>query len=252
MNDSRKQMRNALIWIVIYVVAMSVGESLNASIGMESAATAAIAALLTAGLCIYLSRCKGWGKYGFESKEKMSFSKTLYCLPLILLLTVNLWRGAVLRFTVLETALHILSMLCVGFIEETLFRGLLFRAMLEDSAPNANKDKTVKSAVLISSLTFGLGHIVNLLNGAELLPTLLQLVYAVAIGFALSVFVLKTGNIIPCVAFHGLFNASSAFSNEVGMTDTYSIVISVIITVVALGYAAYLWFGARKTAEVKA
>ena len=97
-------------------------------------------------------------------------------------------------------------------------------------------------AVLVSSLTFGLGHIVNLLNGAELFPTLLQMVYALAIGLVLSVFVLRTGNIIPCIAFHSIFNALSAFSNETGLTDGYRIMVCIVITAVSLGYAAWLWF----------
>ena len=226
------QLRNAIIWIVIYVVAMSVGESLNKQIGVQSAATAAIALALSVGLCVYLRRVNGWRENGFVAVDGKRMAKALYCLPLIVLATVNLWRGAVLRFSPLETALYVLAMLCVGFIEESVFRGLLFRAMLKDG---------VKSAVLVSSLTFGLGHIVNLLNGAELLPTLLQLAYAVAIGLALSVFVLRTGNIIPCVVFHGVFNAMSTFSNEAGLTDGYRIATSAIIVVISVGYAAYLW-----------
>lgn len=62
----------------------------------------------------------------------------------------------------METALYVLSMLCVGFIEELIFRGFLFKAMAKDG---------IKSAIIVSSITFGLGHIINLVNGAELLPT---------------------------------------------------------------------------------
>ena len=52
------------------------------------------------------------------------------------------------------------SMLFVGVLEEVIFRGLLFLAMAKDS---------MKAAVIVSSVTFGMGHIVNLLSGAPLL-----------------------------------------------------------------------------------
>lgn len=79
-----------------------------------------------------------------------------------------------MNLSVLEAFLHVISMLGVGFLEEIIFRGFLFKAMSKTS---------VKSAILVSSLTFGMGHIVNLLNGRDVLETLLQLCYACAIGF---------------------------------------------------------------------
>ena len=65
-------------------------------------------------------------------------------------------------------------MLNIGFIEEIIFRGFLFKMMAKDG---------LKSAIIVSSLTFGLGHIVNLLNGADFIPTLMQVCYAVSIGY---------------------------------------------------------------------
>ena len=99
----------------------------------------------------------------------------------------------------------------------------------------------MKTAILVSGLTFGLGHIVNLANGAELLPTLLQLVYALAIGLMLSVFMVRAKNIVPCCIFHGVFNALAAFSNEAGQTTDYQVTVCAVITVISLGYALYLW-----------
>ena len=56
-----------------------------------------------------------------------------------------------------DTVCYILSMLCVGFLEEVIFRGFLFRALAKE---NVNK------AIIITSVTFGLGHILNLFNGS--------------------------------------------------------------------------------------
>ncbi len=59
-------------------------------------------------------------------------------------------------------------------MEEVIFRGFLFKAICKTN---------VKQAIIISSVTFGFGHIVNLLNGRDIPETLIQICYAVAIGF---------------------------------------------------------------------
>ena len=43
-------------------------------------------------------------------------------------ISINLWNGVTMKLSVLETVLYILSMLCVGFIEEIIFiaRWLLY------------------------------------------------------------------------------------------------------------------------------
>ena len=77
--------------------------------------------------------------------------------PLVLLASANLWWGVRMNYSPAETALYVVSMLCVGFLEEVIFRGFLFKALCRTS---------VKQAVVISSVTFGIGHIVNLLERA--------------------------------------------------------------------------------------
>ncbi|MDD3339784.1 MAG: CPBP family intramembrane metalloprotease [Lachnospiraceae bacterium] len=136
-----------------------------------------------------------------------------------------------MRYAPVDAVWYVLAMLCIGFIEEILFRGYLLRLLLRRSA---------RLAILISSLTFALGHIVNLANGAEFVPTLLQFVYALAIGVMLSVFVVKTGHLLPCCLFHGVFNALAAFSKEAGQTIGYQITVCAIISLLSAGYAVYL------------
>ena len=171
-------------------------------------------------------------KYGL-CKPQLPAAKMLYYIPLLLLLTANLWYGTALNQSPLETALYILSMFCVGFLEELIFRGLLFQAMARDG---------VKSAIIVSSVTFGIGHIVNLFNGsgAELLPNLLQVMYAVAVGFAFVMIYCRTGSLMPCIIVHSIFNGLSAFSNEAVMTPERQLISGVLLAVIAGGYALYL------------
>lgn len=152
---------------------------------------------------------------------------------MIFLATVNLWGGVVVRYEPVTLICSVASMLMIGFVEEILFRGLLLEAL--------EKQGSVKFAIVVSSLTFGLGHIVNLLNGSEVIPTFLQLIYATAIGIMLSVFTVTVKNILPCCLFHGVFNALSAFHNETLLIIRCQVILCVIISAVSLGYAAYLW-----------
>jgi membrane protease YdiL (CAAX protease family) len=67
--------------------------------------------------------------------------------------------------------------LMVGFAEESLLRGVVLRVLL----PNG-----VLRAALLSSLFFGLGHLVNIWQGASPFTTIVQVLYSIflGIGFA--------------------------------------------------------------------
>lgn len=152
----------------------------------------------------------------------------LYFLPLLLIASVNLWGGAVVRYSAAEIFFHVIMMLCVGFIEEMIFRGYLFR-MMEKS--------NLKRAMIVSAVTFGMGHIVNLLNGEALVPTLLQLCYAMAIGWLFVVIFHKSKSLWPCIVTHGVLNATSIFNAQ---NEVLEYVVSALLVVVSLGYAAYI------------
>ena len=124
-------------------------------------------------------------------------------------------------------------MFCVGFLEEMIFRGFLFKAMAKNG---------IKSAIIVSSVTFGIGHIVNLINGsgATLLPNLCQVVSAIAIGFLFVVMFYRGKSLIPCILAHQFINVTSFFANESAIDNTTRIVQSVIICVIALVYACIL------------
>ena len=159
-------------------------------------------------------------------------------MPVFIMLTANLWYGVTLNYGALETTLYILAMLCVGFLEEIIFRGLLFEAMRKDN---------VKAAIIVSSVTFGIGHIINLINGsgAELIPNILQVVYATAAGFMFVMMYYKSKSLLVCIATHGIFNALSVFANEVNATNEMRILTAFLLTVITGSYALYLAFSMK-------
>lgn len=152
----------------------------------------------------------------------------LYFIPLFFIVTVNLWNGVNINKPSNEILLHILTMLNIGFIEEIIFRGFLFKMMEKNN---------VKVAIIVSSVTFGAGHIINLLNGADLIPTLLQICYATATGYLFVIIFHKSKSLVPCIVTHSLVNSLSVFNIE----NTVSLYIApVFLTAVPLVYSFYI------------
>lgn len=222
----------ALTWIIVYVVLASTGDNISENIGILKIATLPILIILSIILFLFVKNNGLAKKYGL-CKSEIPASKMLFYIPLIIIMTTNLWYGVTINFSPLENVLYILSMLCVGFLEEMIFRGFLFNALVRDG---------VKSAIIISSVSFGIGHIVNLVNGsgAELLPTMLQVVYAIAIGFAFVMIYYKTKSLLPCILTHSILNSLSVFSNEEIVTPQKQIISSILIALIAAGYALYI------------
>ena len=222
----------AVAWIVAYVVVVSTADNISADLGIEKVVTLSILIALSAILYFFVKKNDLTEKYGL-CKPRLPAAKMLFYAPLLVLLTANLWYGVAMNLSPVETALYVLSMVCVGFLEEMIFRGLLFKAMAKDG---------VKTAIIVSSVTFGIGHIVNLFNGsgAEWLPNLLQVMYAIAIGFAFVMIYVKSKSLLPCILTHSVFNGLSAFANEAAITPQREILSGILLAVIAGGYALYL------------
>ena len=228
----KSQIWFAVAWIIAYVVLASAADNISEDVGIPKIITLPILIALSAILYFFVRRNGLEEKYGL-CKSQFPAAKMLFYIPLLIMLTANLWYGVRMNQSPLETVLYVLSMFCVGFLEEVIFRGLLFQAMAKDG---------VKSAIVVSSITFGIGHIVNLINGsgAEILPNLLQVMYAVAIGFAFVMIYCKTKSLVTCIITHSVFNGLSAFANEAVMTPQRQIISGVLLAVIAGGYAWYL------------
>lgn len=97
-----------------------------------------------------------------------------------------------------DILIAVLLMANVGYLEELLFRGYLLEAI--------QQNKGRRRAVIISGITFGLGHIVNIFRGYQALELVAQIAGAIAIGLVLALLVVKTRNLIPGILFHILFN----------------------------------------------
>ena len=235
----RNELRFALLWIALYVVIFSLSDGVSQSIGIAKIVTAPVSVLMTVIVYLWISKNGLKEKYGLCGLAG-SAKQYLYFLPLVFLATTNIWYGFKMNLSVPETMLYILSMLCVGFLEEIFFRGFLFQAMCKSN---------VKRAIVISSLTFGLGHIVNLLNGRDIPETLMQICYAVAVGFLFTIIFYKGKSLWPCIITHSVINSLSVFANEDMQTVSRNIISCLFLCVVSLLYAVYILKKSRKEVD---
>ena len=218
----------AVGWILLYVLVFSNADQLSEALGLPKLITV-IAGLILSLLLWRFIRQNGLSAHLGLTKVEGDLQKYLYFIPLLLISTVNFWNGLTIQTLPLETLCYLVSMCFVAFLEEAIFRGLLFRGLCREN---------VKTAILISSLTFGVGHIVNLLLGEPVFETLLQLVYASAIGFCYTAVFCCTGSILPCILSHAFINATSILARQPGAGT--QLAMAVLQTLLGLCYGLYL------------
>lgn len=228
----KSELTFAFVWIVVYCVLQSLANPLNERIGIEYSASAIFCILQTIILFAFIRKNKLQERYGL-CKSPVPAHRFLYYVPLIILATGNLWNGAAVNYPLSDTVCRIACMLCVGFVEEVLFRGFLFKAMEKDG---------IKSAIIVSSVTFGIGHLVNLFNGSgmDLVNNLCQICFAIAVGFLLVTIFYRGGSLLPCIIVHSAINTLSTFSNETGVTVEKQIIHILVMIVLTVAYTLIL------------
>lgn len=224
----KSELTFAIVWIVVYCVLQSLANPLNERIGIEYSASAIFCILQTIILFAFIRKNNLQERYGL-CKSPVPARQFLYYVPLIILATGNLWNGAAVNYPLSDTVCRIACMLCVGFVEEVIFRGFLFRAMEKDG---------IKSAIIVSSVTFGIGHLVNLFNGSgmNLVNNLCQICFAIAVGFLFVTIFYRGGSLLPCIIVHSAINTLSTFSNEAGFTVEKQMIHVLILTFITVAY----------------
>ena len=247
----KSELSFSLAWIGLYVVVMNI--ALQFCGGFDDLASKTVQQVLVPVICICVLAVVStvwilgnglFEKYGL-CRFKGNWKQFLYFIPLIIMSCVNLKNGLGLSAPAAVSLLMMVNLAVAGYVEEIIFRGFLFRCLVKDN---------LRSAIIVSAVTFGVGHIVNLANTADILGVLLQVCYAIAIGFLYTIVVYKGGSLWPCIASHMFVNGSSTFALEQGpfsnfvavifgqaTTDLVQVCSSVFIMVISGGYALWLW-----------
>ena len=226
----------AIVLIVIYVIGSSLMQRVSESIGIKFAAEAAFNFIMSVIIIVFIKK-NGLTKHLGLCKSEVSGGKMLFYIPMFLIACISTFFGIGTEFSPMELVIRTVMMIFVGFLEEVIFRGFLFRGIAKDN---------IKEAIIISSVTFGIGHFVNLLNGYDILKNVTQVVFAIAVGFMLVFIFVRTGSLIACIIFHAFNNSISAISdanflvNTLGSKDAAQIVTAAIAIVISVAYTLFI------------
>ncbi len=218
-----KELFYTIIYIIFYVISNSIALNNYGQISNEVLIVNTVIAITIISTIISTKKIKYYGLVKIKNIKKY-----LYFVPLILLILINFIGGININNTPKEIIMFMIIMLEVGFIEEMLFRGFLFKLLEKDNQ---------KLAIIITSITFGIGHIVNLLNGADIIPTLIQIIYSISVGYLFVKILIKTKSIYPCIITHSLLNALSIFLSQ---TTLIFYISSILMLVISISYSYYL------------
>lgn len=215
----------AVLWISVYCFATI---PIRGNLGDESIWMLAALLAIAAGITGFVKANHLEEKYGLAAWPKDT-GRSLFFLPMWLLATGNLWGGVSPSYRGAAQWIAVASMLLIGYVEEMLFRGFLFKALIP-------KDGIV-AAVVISSVTFGIGHLVNLLAGQATFETVVQVFFAISWGFLFTMVFYKSGSLLPCIVAHGLVDAFSKFGADTESGDWLCVGTTIAVSIV---YCLYL------------
>ncbi|MDR1689801.1 MAG: CPBP family intramembrane metalloprotease [Clostridiales bacterium] len=220
----------SLVFIFVFLALNAAGTVLSAKTGFAYSGQVPLLLAFSAFLLFYIEKNKLRGLAGLTKISKRDCSANLFYIPLVILVLANGVFFFDKTTDFLSVLMVIAFMACIAFLEELLFRGLLFKAI--------EQRRNAKTAVLISGISFGFGHIVNLLNGYTDTRQIIQITIAVLIGLVLSLLFVRTKSIVPGIIFHFFFNIASALSRDVKPLQNYTMVGIIIVT--SSAYLAYL------------
>ena len=217
----------AVLWILVYCFTSI---PIRGNFGDESIWMTIVLTAIAAGITVFVKKNHLEAKYGLKGWPENT-KRYLFFIPMWILVTGNLWGGFGIAYDGWGQVFAVISMLLIGYIEEMIFRGFLFKALIPKDG--------IKLAIIISSVTFGIGHIINLFAGQANLETVIQVLFAIAWGFIFTFVFYKCGSLVPCIIAHSLVDAFSKFANDDGALTVAWIYMGATI-VIAIAYGMYL------------
>lgn len=213
----------------------------NVAVGIDLTVTRAL------GGIAFLAMLVNLGYMVLNPVKKPFFVGLLFSIPAFIIAINNFPFSQVFKGEARITGewwtllLLILECLCVGFFEEMAFRGVVFLSLLKR---NPRSKSWAALSVIISSIVFGLVHMINLFESSPG-SVFMQIGYSSLIGAMCSVVLVKTANIWLCVLIHALFNFCGAVVPRCGegeIWDMFTVVITAILSVLVTVYMIIIFF----------
>ena len=185
-----------IVWMLITV--WGVWTPHDPSTLIEGVASGPAWSIIGAGaFLLALVLVMGWKDMGFNAPRPWS-SLRLFWFPLlyiVLFFVGSLFVGLPPQNVIFFLGINTLA---VGFSEELMFRGVLFRALQSRLA--------IWPAIWLTSILFGSVHVINAFTTGDLLGASVQAVTAFMSGVFFLAMVLRTGSIWPSMLFHAAWD----------------------------------------------
>lgn len=219
----------AVVLIVIYAAGSGMVQGISEGIGIEFFGEMLFHIIMSAMVLVFIKKNDLMSYIGL-CRSAIPAAKMWFYIPMFVSAALPVCFGIGTEYPPAALACRTVSMLCVGFLEEVIFRGFLFKGICKENTTRA---------IVISSVTFGIGHIVNLFNGYTGFDSIIQIVFAVCVGFMLVFVFYRTGSLLTCIGFHSLnnclagFTTSQALINAVG-SETNAMILSLAVRIVIM------------------
>ncbi|MDD7794429.1 CPBP family intramembrane glutamic endopeptidase [Clostridium sp. 'White wine YQ'] len=233
----RKAVLHSLVWLILYLVLNTISDNIAGALNLDFNMVTAIPNLLLSVICyFYLKRTSIANDIGLLTKPAEKSSVMLYYIPLIILPFLNLIYGINTSLSIVEIAFLLAMYAGVGFMEEVIFRGLMFKALI--------KKWNRYVVVIFISFTFAMGHIVSMTAiGQNSTDTVLQIINALVVGCMFMTVILASGNLTICIIVHIMYN----FIGNISMANSSHIEIIAVNTTITVLYFLYLFFKGKHT-----
>lgn len=185
-------------------------------------------------VAVIVSKMCWWREIGFRRPARLTHV-VLFC-PAFVPVVGNLTFGIhVTDASLLVTAAALAAM--SGFVEEAAFRGLMVRAFLPRGA---------WTATLVTTAFFGLAHAGNVVAGFNAIYVIVQVTYALAMGFGFGAMAVKGGLVWPLVIAHALGNFVAFINGDTGqlvgggVVNARVLIVSLVYIVIFTVYGLFL------------
>lgn len=201
------------------------------------------------GAVVFLALLLHEGYHVIHPLQKPFWKGLLFAIPPFLVVVNNMpilsmiWGDA---YLVHNAPVYLIwfaaECLAIGLFEELAFRGVIFLMFAEKRYTTR---KGLFWSLILTSAVFGGVHLVNVLMGAGIGPTILQIGYSFLIGAMCSVVLLKTRNIWICVALHAIYDFCGTLMPTLGAGtwwDTPTVVFTAVLAVATAVYLVWQFF----------
>jgi membrane protease YdiL (CAAX protease family) len=179
-----------------------------------------IAEIIIIGLTVIMALItrKDNPSYGIQKGTYKGSLKYIIPLSLLALMLTPYFFLIPMEEPIVPAVFHIIY---IGIMEELIFRGLIYRA----AEVLTNEHKTI----IISSILFGLFHLVNLSGDNAVAYVLLQVAFTAFIGLGFAALRAKTRSILAGVLIHIVLDVNALFVDKIDWWENVQIAMFFVV-----------------------